>query len=336
MPQRAKMMPVLRMSVPDYAKALGILAGSAIFTALQVRGIAAQNADPNLDGRFADLKAKTTALVSAGLAQLEKLSPQQRLTAPPAIWRVPDAIVEFKDCADCPQMIVIPAGEFTMGSPPSEMQAEAQHRVTISHPFAVSKFTITFDQWAACLKDGGCDGYLPDDQGWGRGNRPVIDISWENAELYVDWLSHKTGKPYRLLSESEWEYAARAGTTTRFSTGDAILPSQANFDGSDDGSGPSEVNRQKTMPVGSFPSNGFGLYDMQGNVAQWVEDCWHNDYTAGVPTDGSAGLDGPCEGRVMRGGSWQDSQGELRSSARTGEFRRESSYTDGFRIARGL
>jgi formylglycine-generating enzyme required for sulfatase activity len=228
-------------------------------------------------------------------------------------------------------------------SPPSSAwarpfrdEAEAQHRVTIAYPFAVSKFTITFDEWEACLKDGGCDGYPPDDQGWGRGNRPVIDISWENAQAYVGWLSRRTGKPYRLLSESEWEYVARAGTTTRFSVGDAISPSQANFDGSDDGSGPSEVNRQKTMPVGSFPPNGFGLYDMQGNVAQWVEDCWHTDYTRGVPNDGSAWLDGPCEGRVMRGGSWQDSEGELRSSARTGEFKEMSSYTDGFRIARGL
>jgi formylglycine-generating enzyme required for sulfatase activity len=164
----------------------------------------------------------------------------------------------------------------------------------------------------------------------------VIDISWENAMAYAAWLSRKTGKPYRLLSESEWEFAARAGTTTRFSVGDAISPSQANFDGSDDGSGPSETNRQKTLPVGSFPPNAFGLYDMQGNVAQWVEDCWHDDYTAGVPLDGSAWLDGKCDGRVMRGGSWEDSQGELRSSARTGEFKVMSSYTDGFRIARGL
>ena len=216
------------------------------------------------------------------------------------------------------------------------MEAEAQHRVTIAYPLAVSRFTITFDEWEACLKDGGCDGYLPDDQGWARGNRPVIDVSWENAKAYVDWLSRKTGKPYRLLSESEWEYAARAGSTTRFSVGDMISPSQANFDGSDDGSGPSEINRQKTLPVGSFAPNGFGLYDMQGNVAQWVEDCWHEDYTAGVPIDGSAWVEGKCDGRVMRGGSWQDSQGELRSSARTGEFKVMSSYTDGFRIARDL
>lgn len=324
------------MPLSGRAKIAVFILGPMLAAFPQFHGTAADRAAPSLESRLTELKAQTATIVSAGLSQLTKLSPQQRLAAPPAIWRVPDAVSEFKDCTDCPEMVVVPAGEFTMGSPPSEMQAEAQHRVTIAYPFAVGKFTITFDEWQACLKDGGCDGYLPDDQGWGRGNRPVIDVSWENAKGYVDWLSRKTGKPYRLLSESEWEYVARAGTTTRFSVGDAISPNQANFDGSDDGSGPSEINRQKTMPVGSFPPNGFGLYDMQGNVVQWVEDCWHNDYTAGVPTDGSAWLEGRCDGRVMRGGSWQDSQSELRSSARLGEFKGESSYTDGFRIARDL
>jgi formylglycine-generating enzyme required for sulfatase activity len=320
----------VRSHILTVAGCLAVLLGSHLAEA------ASDQPQSKLDAGIADLKVKTTALVSSGLAQLKALSPQERLTAPSAIWWVPGAITEFRDCADCPQMVVIPAGKFMMGSPPSEMQAEAEHRVTIAYPFAVSKFTITFDEWEACLKDGGCDGYLPDDQGWGRGKRPVIDVSWENARVYVDWLSRKTGKPYRLLSESEWEYAARAGTTTRFSVGDTISPSQANFDGSDDGSGPSEMNRQKTLPVGSFAPNKFGLYDMQGNVAQWVEDCWHEDYTAGVPVDGSAWVEGKCDGRVMRGGSWQDSQGELRSSARTGEFKVMSSYTDGFRIARDL
>jgi formylglycine-generating enzyme required for sulfatase activity len=289
-----------------------------------------------LEARIAELKAKTAALLASGLAGLNTLSAKQRLIATPVIWRVPRALAEFEDCAGCPHMVVIPAGEFTMGSPPSEMGAEAQHRVTIAYPFAVSKFAITFDEWEACGKEGGCGDYRPADQGWGRGKRPVIDISWENARAYVKWLSHKTGKPYRLLSESEWEYAARAGTTTKFFFGDTLSPSQANYDGSDDGSGPSDVNRQKTMRVGSFPANGFGLFDMHGNVSEWVEDCWHEDYTVRAPTDGSAWLDGNCNGRVMRGGSWQDSQEELRSAARIGEYKDKSSYTDGLRIARGL
>jgi formylglycine-generating enzyme required for sulfatase activity len=246
------------------------------------------------------------------------------------------APTEFKDCADCPQMVVVPAGAFTMGSPPSEQGAEAQHRVTIAAPFAVSKFEITFDEWEACVSDGGCGGYRPGDHGWGRGKRPVINVSWNDSKAYVNWLSRKTGKPYRLLSEAEWEYAARAGTTTTFYHGKAISPSEANFDGSTDGSGPSESNRQQTLPVGSFAANAFGLHDMHGNVSEWVEDCWHDDYTADAPTDGSAWLVGKCDGRVVRGGSWEDSDAELRSAARTGGYKDEQFYTDGIRVARGL
>jgi formylglycine-generating enzyme required for sulfatase activity len=293
-------------------------------------------APAQLKARIAALKAKTASLVAAGRARLEALSPQQRLSAPPEIWRVPGALTTFRDCAGCPQMVVIPAGEFTMGSPPAELGAETQHRVTIAAPFAAGKFEVTFDEWGACVKDGGCGGYRPDDQHWGRGKRPAIDISWENAKAYVNWLSRKTGKPYRLLSEAEWEYAARAGTTTAFSTGTSLSASAANYDGSEDGSGPSAVNRQRTVPVGSFPPNGFGLHDMHGNAAEWVEDCWHDDYTAAAPTDGTAWLEGNCDGRVMRGGSWEDSQTELRSAARLGEFKDQSSYADGFRVARGL
>jgi len=293
-------------------------------------------AQPRLEARIAALKAKSAALVATARPPLEALSPPQRLAAPPAVWRVPGALTEFKDCAGCPRMVVIPAGEFTMGSPASEQGAETQHRVTIATPFAVGKFEITFDEWGACVKDGGCGGYRPQDQSWGRGTRPVIDISFEKAKAYVNWLSRKTGKPYRLLSEAEWEYAARAGTTTAYSTGTSLSPRAANFDGSEDGSGPSEVNRKKTMPVGSFPANGFGLHDMHGNASEWVEDCWHDDYTAQAPTDGSAWVEGNCNGRVMRGGSWEDSPVELRSAARLGEFKDQSSYTDGFRVALGL
>ena len=119
----------------------------------------------------------------------------------------------------------------------------------------------------------------------GRGKRPVVNVTWENAKSYVGWLARKTGKHYRLLTEAEWEYAARAGTTSRYATGDAISPNQANYDGSTDGSGPLAANRQKTLPVGSFRANGFGLYDMHGNAMEWTEDCWHTDYTAEAPTD---------------------------------------------------
>jgi formylglycine-generating enzyme required for sulfatase activity len=314
---------------------LAIVAGTT-FALAQGAQSDARPIRARLESDFAQLKAKTAGLIASARQRLDAMPEKERLAAPPEVWRVDGAGKQFRDCTRCPVMVVIPAGEFTMGSPPSEMQAEAQHRVTIAKPFAVGKFEITFDEWHDCVKAGGCENYNPDDQGWGRGKRPVIDVTWELAKDYVTWLSRKTGKSYRLLTEAEWEYAARAGSATRFSTGDGISPQVANYDGSGDGSGPSDKNRQKTVPVGRFPPNAFGLHDMHGNVDEWVEDCWHTDYTADAPTDGSAWLTGDCGGRVLRGGSWGDSDSELRSAARTSEFKDESSYQDGFRVARDL
>jgi formylglycine-generating enzyme required for sulfatase activity len=223
-----------------------------------------------------------------------------------------------------------------MGSPATEQGGAAQHRVAIVAPLAVSKFEITFDEWDACVAGGGCGSYRPDDQGWGRGKQPVVNVSWEDATAYVAWLSRKTGAGYRLLSEAEWEYAARAGTTSPYGFGDSLSSSQANFDDSNDGSGPSDHNRQRTVPVGSFPPNAFGLHDMHGNAAEWVEDCWNDDYTDRTPADGAAWLNGSCNGRVVRGGSWEDSAVEQRSAARTAGDRRDQFYTDGIRVARTL
>jgi formylglycine-generating enzyme required for sulfatase activity len=333
--------PIIRVDVDTCVRSprmrLAAIAACAIFVAPGAWGDEVSSPPrPELDAGIARLKAETAALVAAARPRLDALSPQQRLASPPVIWRVPGAIGEFTDCAGCPRMTVIPAGDFTMGSPAAEQGAEAQHRVTITAPFAVSKFEITFEEWDACLAGGGCGGYRPDDEGWGRGNRPVMNTSWGDAKAYVAWLSAKTGRSYRLLSEAEWEYAARAGTTTMYSHGETISPTAANYDGSTDGSGPSDVNRQSTLPVGSFSANDFGLYDMNGNVSEWVEDCWHDDYTAKHPTDGSPWLEGNCNGRVVRGGSWEDSQAELRSAARTGGEKNDRFYTDGLRIARSL
>ncbi len=233
-------------------------------------------------------------------------------------------------------MVVVPAGEFTMGAPPAELGGEVQHRVRIAAPFAVSKFEITFAEWDACLAAGGCRGYRPADEGWGRDASPAMNISWEDATAYAAWLSAKTGKTYRLLSEAEWEYAARAGTIAAYPDADGLSPTKANYDASTDGTGPSDVNRQRTVPVGSFRPNAFGLYDMQGNVSEWVEDCWNDEYTAAAPTDGSAWVAGDCKGHVVRGGSWEDSATELRSAARTGGAKDDRFYTDGVRIARSL
>ncbi len=171
---------------------------------------------------------------------------------------------EFKECSQCPVMVVVSAGEFMMG------EKSDQHKVTIAKPFAVSKFEMTFDDWDACVVFAGCG--QVSDSGWGRGNRPVINVTWDDAKKYVAWLSKLTGKSYRLLTEAEWEYAARAGSTTAFSWGDDIGMGNANCDGCG-----SQWDRKQTAPVGSFAANAFGLHDMHGNVWEWVEDCWNDN-----------------------------------------------------------
>ena len=241
----------------------------------------------------------------------------------------------FRDCPDCPEMVVVPAGSFMMGS--DEYSSEKpRHRVTIPKPFAVGKYEVTFAEWDACVRDGRCYGHRPGDEGWGRGRRPVINVSWRDAQAYVGWLSEKTGKRYRLLSESEWEYAARAGTTNPFHFGGTISTSQANYDGNYTyGGGAKGVYRKETVPVGSFPANAFGLHDVHGNVREWVEDCWNGDY-AGAPVDGRTWTDGDCGKRVLRGGSWFFRPRSLRSANRgwsTSGFRY---FDNGFRVARTL
>ena len=247
---------------------------------------------------------------------------------------------EFEDCDACPTMVVVPAGEFRMGSPSSEEghpNEGPQHRVTIPEPFAVGKYEVTFSEWGACVSAGGCGGYQPDDRGWGRGQRPAINVSWRDAKAYVAWLSDKTGEQYRLLSEAEWEYAARAATTGPFHFGSTISTDQANYNGNNaHGSGRKGVYRKKTVPVGSFAANGFGLHDVHGNVWEWVEDCWHGSY-AGAPTDGRARVTGGgCDRRILRGGSWNNGPGNLRSALRVGLSAENRDVTDGFRVSRTL
>ena len=246
----------------------------------------------------------------------------------------------FRDCDDCPELVVVPAGSFEMGSPESEAKRYddegPQHRVTISQPFAVGQYEVTFAQWDACVSGGGCGDYRPDDEGWGRRNRPVINVSWKDAKAYVRWLSEKTGKAYRLPSESEWEYAARAGTRTPFHTGRTISTEQANYDGNYTyGSGRKGQYRERTVAVGSFGANGFGLHDVHGNVWEWVEDCWNDSYR-GAPADGSARESGNCSRRVLRGGSWSYGPRDLRSALRIRFVAGLRYYDAGFRVARTL
>lgn len=241
----------------------------------------------------------------------------------------------FKECENCPEMVVVPAGSFTMASPASEPGRFAdevpQHLVTIARPFAVGRFEVTFDEWDGCAADGGCNGYKPSDEGWGRRRRPVINVSWDDAKAYAEWLSNETGKPYRLLSGAEYEYATRAGTQTAYPWGNAIGTNNANCHACG-----SQWDAKQTAPVGSFPANGFGLYDMVGNVREWTEDCYHDTYS-GAPTDGSAWIEGGnCYARVVRGGSFLLAPAFLRSAARywfTTDYRLR--YL-GFRVARTL
>lgn len=246
----------------------------------------------------------------------------------------------FKECESCPEMVVVPAGEFTMGAPVTERSSDSderpQHRVVFGNRFAVGRFAVTFAEWDACVAAGGCKNYRPGDRGWGRGRQPVINLWWEDARALVAWISERTGRQYRLLSEAEREYVTRAGTTTAFWWGDSISTEQANYDGDFTyGCGLKGVFRQRTVPVDSFAPNAWGLYQVHGNVYEWVEDCWNSNYD-GAPSDGSAWVTGNCARRVMRGGSWQFAPWHLRAASRgtvatAADFRKV-----GLRIGRAL
>ena len=244
----------------------------------------------------------------------------------------------FRDCVECPSMIMIPAGTFTQGSPESEPESLSNERPqrTVTVPaFFMGQFAVTFDEWDACVADDGCI-HIPDDQGWGRGNRPVINVSWNEAQQYVAWLSNKTGLAYRLPSESEWEYAARAGTTGRFNTGDCITTDQANFHGVFPAQGcPQGAHLVQTLPVGSFAPNPFGMYDTHGNTWDWVQDCSNFSYN-GAPTDGSAWMTGNCTRAMIRGGSYNAFGSRLRSAARSDNVRGSRNPNWGFRVARSV
>lgn len=231
----------------------------------------------------------------------------------------------FRDCPDCAEMVVVAAGRFVMGSALSEEGHyinEVQREVSIQHSFAIGKYEVTFAEWDMCVAAGGCGGYRPDDEGWGRGKLPVMQISWEDAQSYVAWLSQKTGKFYRLPTDAEWEYAARAGTSTPFPWGDKANHNQANYgtDACCAGFVGEKDLWEGTAPVGSFPANAFGLHDMQGNVWEWVQDC----------------SDAACTQRVLRGGSWNSYPRLLRSANRNENVITKRPTNYGFRVARTL
>lgn len=246
----------------------------------------------------------------------------------------PDKLTVFTDQLDDgfkgPQMIIIPRGSFIMGDQKlvGDDNELPTHQVTISHRFALSRNEVTFNDYDYYARS--MSRPLPSDEGWGRGNRPVINVSWKDAKAYVQWLALLTGQPYRLPTEAEWEYVARAGTDTNYWWGDQLEPDHAVC--SECGT---EWDGKKTAPVASFPPNSWGIHDMSGNVDEWVEDCYQNAYFD-APADGSAMIDGDCEFRVMRGGSWFDIGRVIRSSSRYRYLPDSSKNSWGFRIALDL
>jgi formylglycine-generating enzyme required for sulfatase activity len=243
-------------------------------------------------------------------------------------------------------MVVVPAGSFAMGTSHEEMAALTptndteylksreyegpKHPVTIARPFAVGRFVVTFEEWAWAQahpdwrKHSGLKPRQPNDWNWGQGRRPVIDVSWDGAQAYCRWLKAVTGKPYRLPSEAEWEYCCRAGTTTAYSTGDAIMKEQAQF------------RAEKTVEVGTFPANAWGLHDLHGNVWEWCHDEWHGNYEV-APDDGSARqIHEKGSRRVLRGGSWNHIPWYLRSANRFRSAADSQGSIIGFRVARTL
>lgn len=268
----------------------------------------------------------------------------------------PAASGNFRDCPHCPEMARIPAGTFLMGSPETEtgrLEDEGpQREITVGAPFAIGVYEVTFAEWDACVGDGGCDGFRPPDGGWGRGRRPVVFVSWQDAQGYVRWLSEETGETYRLPSEAQWEYAARAGTRTarywgesaaeqcRYANGfdqdiaranrgrvEAFQRAGVGFPSCSDGHG------AETAPVGSYEPNAFGLYDVIGNLAEWTEDCWNPDHSERPGTD-EVRTTGDCSRRVLRGGTWAYPLEMLRSAKRAPVAldRRDTGLS--FRVAR--
>ncbi len=278
-----------------------------------------------------------------------------------AAWRPG---TRFRDCDECPELVVVPAGSFRMGSPESEAGRDDDegpvHRVRIERPFAVGVYEVTRGEYSRFVS---ATGHRSEDGCWTREGgesklrsgrhwrspgfrqteaHPVICVNWEDARAYVGWLSEKTGEEYRLLSESEWEYVARGGTATARYWGESETGQCSYENGADASTNRSWRRRAgcndgyaRTSPVGSFGANGFGLHDVLGNVLEWVEDCWNDSY-GGAPADGSAWESGDCRRRVLRGGSWNGTPRRLRSANRFRYGTGSRGYVAGFRVVRTL
>ena len=238
------------------------------------------------------------------------------------------AVAAVKDCDVCPLMVALSPGPFTMGSNSGDPSERPPHKVGLHTPFAIGKYEVTVEQWNQCVKASVCP--IVPSSADAAGNLPMRDVSWDEAQLYLKWLSTISHRPYRLPTEAEWEYAARGGTTTRYWWGDQMKGGNSSCQGCGQ-----PWNADGPPPAGSFIANPFGLYDMNGSVWEWVQDCWHSTYK-GAPPDGSAWTDGACQSRVIRGGSWREDGSYMLSTTR---FKYDASVRqsqNGFRVARSL
>jgi formylglycine-generating enzyme required for sulfatase activity len=283
---------------------------------------------------------------SLGVAKLpfKKAGAPEIQKAAPTVGDAVPGKTFFRECDICPVMAVIPAGGNIIGSPDDERghtRNEApQQGVVFRVPLAVGRSEVAFEEYLACIAEGGCRPERPADRGWGYEKQPAIFVSWDDAQRYVTWLSQKTKAKYRLLSEAEWEYAARGCAkvcgSTPFWFGDDISKARANYNwriaylGAE-----TALPLMRTMPIDEAEANPFGLLHVHGNVAEWVEDCW-NESLAGMTRDGTARTSGDCTRRVVRGGSWKEGPQDLRSAKRSWELATERSERIGFRVAREL
>ncbi|WP_408466294.1 formylglycine-generating enzyme family protein [Paraburkholderia fungorum] len=225
-------------------------------------------------------------------------------------------------------MIALPAGAFSMGSNTDDPSEKPVHRVTIGTPFAIGKYEVTVEQWNACVSANACPKLTPESNT--NKTAPARDLSWDDAQQYVKWLGKTTGKPYRLPTEAEWEYADRGGTTSAYWWGDQMRKGNANC--TDCGA---PWHKEGPETVGSFAPNPVGLYDMNGSVWEWVADCWHNSYQS-APADGHAWDSPSCDMRVIRGGSWREGGSYMLSATRFKYSASVRQSQDGFRVAKDL
>jgi formylglycine-generating enzyme required for sulfatase activity len=287
------------------------------------------------------IRAAAIAGVGFAIAGLGILLVLQEPAAP--IAPAATDVQAHRDCVECPEMVVVPGGSFVMGAErwhdrhTLTFDAIPRREVTIAKAFAVGRYEVSFAEWDACVADGGCGGPRPDDLGWGRENMPVLNVSWQDAQQYVSWLSQETGGRYRLLTEAEWEYAARAGSHAPYPWGDDASHVYANYGHEVCCVGRAHLNDQwvNTSPQGKFPPNAFGLHDMHGNAYEWVQDCYSVGYS-GKPVDGGAWSDPACDRHVIRGAAYYSDPGRIRSAYRAWQKPDRRDKVIGLRVAKSL